>query len=314
METAMWTVGTWRQQGHGYRSGDRRDLGTEGTWGQQGQQSPTPPAGAPTLLSPRCTPQHPPLHLEGWGLRGGAERDPQPYCSPQPRFAGQLRPSRAHPGGLAAGRELRPTPVCSLRGQECGVRPWAAASPGPFQGAQLAAGHETSPGPSCSSARRPGSAPRPAPSEQETPSPCPRHAGFKTFPPRWRLSPFLQAEPVAWQPGAQRHGLRPQPAASPLCQPLGSPWLAPRCPLGAGGGCRHPVSQPSPVAAHLPLPTLPDPAQTFLRNKEKLLRVLLCRLFHKHDFLILFFFFFFSLCSDVFLPRTCRDSLWGIFN
>lgn len=239
---------TWGQWGHGDSRDMDTDMGTAGTWGQQGQQSPTPPAGAPS------TPQHPSLHPEGWGLRGGAERDPHPYRSPQPQFVGQLRPSRAPPGGLAGGHELRPAPVCSLRGQACGEHPWVAASPGPFSGAQR--GHETSPGPSCSSARHPGRAPRPAASQQETPSPCPWHAGFNTFPPRWRLSPFLQAEPVAWQRDcAQRHGLRPpSPLPTPFASPWGPRWWPPAVPrvLEVAAGTRCPSRAPWPPAFPFP--------------------------------------------------------------
>lgn len=225
-------------------------MGIVGTRGQQGQQSPTPPAGAPS------TPQHPSLRPEGWGLQGGAEQDPHPYHSPQPLFVGQLWPSRAPQVGWQGAMTCAP-----LRFAACGARRAASTlgwppAPAPSPGRSWQRGHETSPGPSCSSARHPGRAPRPAASEQETPSPCPWHAGFNTFPPRWRLSPFLQAEPVAWQrDGAQRHGLRPP---SPLPAPSASPW-GPRCQppavprvLEVAAGTRCPSRAPWPPAFPFP--------------------------------------------------------------
>lgn len=206
---------------------------------------------------------------------------------------------------------MRPAPLCSLRGQACGEHPWVAASPGPFSGAQLAAGARNEPGAVVLQRSAPG---------QSTPT-CSQRAG-NTFPVPVARRVQHVPSPLAAQPvspgGTGRLAAgrcpaprppAPQPAASPLCQPLGSPLPAPRCPPGAGGGRRHPMSQPSPVAARLPLPTLPEPAQTFLRNKEKSLRVLLCRLqaLSQAEFSFFFFFLFPPLRSDVFLPRTCRD-------
>lgn len=87
MGIETWTVGTWRQQGHGYRYGDSRDLGTAGTTVTDPTCRSPPPPVPP--LHPSASPPAPAgLGATRWSRAGPPvlSQPPAPLCRAAPAF------------------------------------------------------------------------------------------------------------------------------------------------------------------------------------------------------------------------------------